>query len=119
MLISEYQNEEAIDLLVDILEPTANILGDKDMAKAIQRNCSKMEAIKIALKNHESDVVQILARLDNIPIQEYKCNIFTITMKLLEILNDKELTDFFTSQAQMVAETSSIKPTENTKVKEI
>lgn len=115
MKLSEYQNEEALDLLCDIIEPTARILGDKEMLMATKRKCTKIEAVKIAVKNHESDVIEILARLDGIPKEEYKCNIITITMKLLEILNDKELTDFFTSQAQMVDSMSSGNVTEITK----
>lgn len=117
MKLSEYKNEDALDLLCDILEPTAEIFADKELATAVKSNCSTIKAVTIAIKNHKAEILQILARLDGIPVEEYSCNIATITQKLLEIVNDKELVDFFSSQGQKMEEISSTSATASTKGK--
>ena len=117
MRLSDYKNEDALDLLCDIIEPTAKILADKEMAKAVKNKTTKINAIKIAIRNHKDSVIEILARLDGIEVSEANYTIISITTKLLDILNDKELTDFFTSQAQTAVKTSSLPVTEITEAK--
>lgn len=116
MKLSNYTNEEAIDLLADIIEPTSKIFGDKNVAAAVQRKATKLEIVKIALKNHKKEIVEILARLSGQAVADYKCNIITITTDILEILNDKELVDFFTLQGAMMDAESSGSATESTGV---
>lgn len=115
MKISDYKNEEALDLLCDILEPTSKIFGDPKLLAIMNSKATKIEAVRFAIKNHKAEVIQILARLENIPVKEYSCNLITITMSLLDILNDEELADFFTSQLQMTEGASSGQATDNTK----
>lgn len=112
--ISEFRNEEALDLLVDIIEPTARIFGDAELRKAVLRKAKKIECIKIAIKNHKSDVIEILALLDGEDPKKYDTGLVRIITKLLEVLNDEELSDFFKLQGQMVAQTSLSSVTENT-----
>lgn len=116
MKLSEYKNEDAIEVLCDILEPTATILADEEMRKAVNKGCNNITAVKLAIKNHSKEVIQILARLDGIEVKDANYNVITITTKLLEILNDKEFTDFFLSQGQ-ITETSSISAMPSTKAK--
>lgn len=97
MKITEFKNEDAIELLCDIIEPTAKILADKEMKKAVEKGCTKIDAIKIALKNNKGEIIAILAALNKTPIEQYECTVPTIIRDCLEIINDKELTDFFTS----------------------
>lgn len=97
--LSEYKNEEAIELLADILEPTTIILADKDIANIINTK-SKIEIITAILKAHKKEVIQILATLDGVKVEDYSCNVFTLPMKILEIFNDKDIQSFFKSQFQ-------------------
>lgn len=115
MKITDFKNEEAIDLLADILEPVTKILGDKQIAAAVKAKSNKLVIAKLALKNHKREVVEILALCNGCEVKDYTCNIITITKDLLELLNDKELIDFFQSQQQMMANESSISAMENTK----
>lgn len=97
--LSEYQNEEALDILADLIEPAAKIFSDK----AIEREWNsgnRIGAVKVAIKNHKSEVIDILAIMEGIPRDEYKCNVVTIPARLLEILNDPDLVDFFGQQSQ-------------------
>ena len=107
MKLSEYKNEDAIDLLADILEPTAKILSDKELADSVRKGASKITSIKIAMKNNKSSIVEILSRINGKSPDDYECNVITIMKDLLDILNDEALTDFFSSQQQMMEKTSS------------
>lgn len=113
MKLSDYKGEEALDIIVDLLEPMTKIMSDKEIAQAYQE-VSKLEAIKIAIKNHKKEVIEILAILDGADPKEYEVNIFTLPVKLLEILNDPELVKLFGSQGQTGGAISSGSVSENT-----
>ena len=116
MKLSEVKGEAAIDMLADLIEPAGEIMGDPNVADA-SRNKSRLAAVKVAIKNHKKAVIEILAVLDGIPVEEYEPNIFSLPVKLLEILNDKELAQLFTLQGQTGDATSSVSASENTKDK--
>lgn len=106
MKLSEYKNEDALDLLADILDPISDIFMDVEFREQI-KNANKMQIVQYLLKNHKKPILQIMARLDNIPVEEYEMNLLSLPKKLLEIVNDKELIDFFRSQGQMMANETS------------
>ena len=109
--LSDYKNEEAIDLLADILDPVTEVFADKGFTEALKVN--KLSAVKYVLKNHKKGVIQILARLEDTPVEEYECSVLTMPIALMQILNDKELIDFFKSQGLEIEETSSGSAMEN------
>ena len=94
MKLSEYKNEEALDILADILEPSAKIFSDKDVKQAFEKG-GQISGIKAAIKGHKTEIIEILAVLDGVPVAEYECNVLTLPVKLLEILNDTDLMSFF------------------------
>lgn len=96
--ISDYKGEDALDLLADILEPATMILADPAIKAAFSR--SKIEAVKVAIKKHKHEVLEILARMDGVTVEELDCNVMTLPARLLEILSDKQLMAFFTDAAQ-------------------
>ena len=112
MKLSDYKGEEALDLIVELLDPITKIMSDKQIADAYQK-VSKLEAIKIAIKNHKTEVIEILAILDGEDPKEYEVNIFTLPVKILEILNDPELIKLFGSQGQTGGAKSSGSVSEN------
>lgn len=96
MKITDYKNEDAIDLLADIIEPASKIFADAELKKASAKKGVKMaDLAKIALKNNKSAIIEILARLDGKTVEEYECTPVSVLMSVLEILNDKELLSFF------------------------
>ena len=105
--ISEIKNEDALDLLCDIIDPTIKIFQDKDLAKALLDKKPKLECVKIAIKNNKKEIIEILARLKGISVDEYNANLVEMLAEILEVLNDKELLDFFTSQKLKEGEISS------------
>jgi hypothetical protein len=108
--LSEIQNEEALDVLADILEPTIEIASDKE----VKAKEGRMATIQYVMKNHKSALLKILATLDGIPISEYKVNVIQIPVKVMELLNDKDLMDFFQSQGLTISDASSGSVTEST-----
>lgn len=101
MKLSEYRGEDALDLLADLIEPAAAIFGDEDVRGAVEKKANKATIIKLLIKNHKTEVIEILARIDGCKPEEYECNVFTLPVKLVEIFNDRDLTDLFQSQGQM------------------
>lgn len=113
MKLSDFKNEDALDLIADLIEPASEIFSDKAIAEA-GRSGQKAKAIKIALKEHKKSVIEILSALDNVPVSEYNKNVAQMTVDLLDLLNDDTLMQVFTSQGQKVAENVSGSAMENT-----
>lgn len=118
MKLSDYKDEEALDLLADIIEPASEIFGDKRIAVILKNNEAPMKAIKIAIKDHKKSVIAIMAAIEGVDVKDYHCNVFTLPMRLLDILNDEDLMSFFSSQGLTEEASSSGSATENTEEKE-
>ena len=111
--LSEYRDEEALDLIADLLEPAVMIFADDEFASAYRAG-KTLKAVKAAIKNHKRDVMEILAIMEGVPLEEYHCNILTLPMRLVEILNDEALREVFTLQVQTILhEQSSVPATAN------
>lgn len=106
MKLSEYRNEDALDLLADIIEPASEIMTDGEFKNLISKpDVKKVELAKYLLKQHKTDIIAILARLNGEDV--YDASIVDILKQVLDLMNDKELIDFFVSQAQMTEGESS------------
>ena len=110
MKLSEYQGEAALDILADLIEPAGEIMSDKEIGEVFKKN--RFKAIGLAIKNHKKSVMQIMATMDGVPVDEYKCNVFTLPLKILELLNDSELIRLFTYQGQTNSSGSASENTE-------
>lgn len=105
--LSEYKNEQAIEILGKLLGPVSKIMTDIKVKKLFEtKSATKVEMSQVLLANFSHEIIEILAILDDTPVEQYECNVFTLPKKLLEILNDKELSDFFSLQGQNLAQTS-------------
>lgn len=113
--LSEIKNKEALDTLVELIDPVVEICKDAELKQVMADN-NRVQAIKLAVKNHKKQVVQILAILDGENPQTYEFNIVTLPIKLMELFNDEDMMAFFASQGWMNSETSSGSVTENTEV---
>ena len=111
MKLSEYQGEEALDLLADLIEPAGEIMSDKEIGEVFKEN--RFKAIGLAIKNHKKAVIQIMATMDGVPVNEYKCNVFSLPVKILELLNDPEMIRLFRYQGQTGDAISSGSVSEN------
>ncbi len=96
--LSDYRNEEAAEILAEILDPASEIFSDKKFTESLQK--SPISAVKIALRNHSKAVIDVLSVYDRVPREEYSVNPMEILSKFIQILNDKDLMGAFTSQEQ-------------------
>ena len=94
--LAEVKDEEALDLLADILDPMMEICSDAEIKKMVSEKSEKLLIVKYIIKNHKSAIMQILAMLDGVPVEEYHCNVLTLPATLLELFNDPEVTALFT-----------------------
>ena len=97
MKLSEVKGEKAIEMFADLLEPVSKILSDEEVAESIKNDEPKMQIIKKMLKKHSAEVVEMLAILDDVPVEEYEVNFVTLPSKLIELFNDEAVTQLFTS----------------------
>lgn len=119
--LSDFKDEQALDLLADVFEPAVKIVVDEEFIKAVDKG-NRLEAVKIAIKNHKSEVMEILAAMEGVPVEEFHCNIFTLPMRLGEvigeIMREPELMAFFTQQGEKKSKTTSGSVTESTEENE-
>jgi len=101
--LSEYRDEEALDMMADLLEPCVSIFSDEEFANQYRAG-KTLQAVKSAIKNHKREVMQALAIMEGVPLEEYHCDILTLPMRLLEIINDEKLQQVFTSQVQTISQ---------------
>lgn len=114
MKISEIKGERALDVLSELIEPVAEIMADNEIKEAYEsKNAAK--AISVAIKRHKKAIITVMAAVDGVPADNYEVNLFTLPFKLLELLNDPAIAEFFTSQGQMGDAKSSGSVLENTK----
>lgn len=116
--LSEIQNEDALDVLADIIDPVTEIFQDQELGKLMKLEKNKREAVKLAIKKHKKAVIHIMAILDGEPVETYKVNVLQLPLKLLELLNDPDMLDFFKQQGLMISDASSGSATESTEATE-
>ena len=117
MKLSEYKGEEAVEVLADILTPAVEIFGDPEIQKSLRSGEAMVKTISTIVKTHKKEVLEILAGLENTPVEEYECTIPDILKKVFEIVNDEDLKAFFISLAKTDSAKSSGEDMENTEDK--
>ena len=105
MKFNEIKNEQAIEALADMFDPIVEIMGDENIVSAARKN-DKVTTVKLMLKNHSRAVFELLAASEGSSPDEYECNMLTLPMKIVELLNTPELNFLFQSQSREM-ETSS------------
>lgn len=119
MKLSDYKNEDAIELLADLIEPTAKIMSSKKLAELVRGGKYKqVEVVKLMLKESPKECLEVLARVEGVPIEKYQCDIFKLTKGLLDLLSDPQIVSFFSQQSQMTSSENFGSVTESTEEKE-
>ena len=103
--LADYKGEEAIDLLADIIEPMAIILADKSVRAMAENKDEKVPIVKLVkpmLKNHKKELIEILARVAEMPVEEYEktISVFILPIQVMDFFNDPMVQSLFTSQSQ-------------------
>lgn len=118
--LSEIKDDEAMDVLAEIIEPASIIIADEEFKVAVRGNKKeeikpdRLKAVKIAITKYREEIVKIMATLDGKPVEEFHYNVLTLPQMVLSIFNDKELIGFFSPQAENDSRKSSGSATVNT-----
>lgn len=80
--LSDYKGEEAIELWADLLEPLSVIFTNEDVKKA-QKEGSYILIAKAALKANKTEVMNVLLRVDETPIDG-----LNILIRLMELFTE-------------------------------
>lgn len=113
MRLSDYEGEDALELLADLLDPVAEIFGDPEVVKPIRAG-KTLAGVQAAIKGHKQAVITMLALIDGEDPRAYRITFFSLPRKLLDILNDPEVQNLFQWQGQTTEEASSGSATVNT-----
>lgn len=114
MKLSEIRKYDAVETFADILEPIINILGSPETKERYDKATSKIQQIQALLKGHSKEWIQILARLDQVSEEEYDCDIFTLPGRIMEVLSNPMIKDFFKSRGLTMGGMSFGSATETT-----
>lgn len=98
MKLSDIKGERALDVLADMIEPVAEIMGDNEISTILQSGKAPIKAIKLALKNHKRAILDMMAAIDGEDPETYQPSIFVLPKRLLDLLNDPEVQRLFSSQ---------------------
>lgn len=92
--LSDYKDEEAIELWADLIDLIVPLFGDEEIKDTLQSGKPKLEIAKTILRNHKKEATEILLRIDPEPLNGLNIVIRLVGL-LTEIGQSKELTAFF------------------------
>lgn len=118
MRLSDFKNEEALEVLAEVLEPASVIMSDKELVAMARDAGTRIKAVSHALRNHQREVIAIIAALHRVAPEELEFNIASLGIDLLELFNDRALQEVFLSQGQMTTSESFGSAMENTEGEE-
>ena len=117
MRLTDYENEDALDLLADIMEPAARIMADGEVQKMADGGQPALVIAPFILRNHKQEAIEIVSSLHRKKPGEYKFNAVSLLKDLVDILSDKDLLELFMPQGQNQLDMNSGSATENTEEK--
>ena len=112
--LSEFRGEEALDVLADLIEPASQFMGDKEVVLLLRDRKTILSGATMILKKYPKAILRIMARLEEADPETYNPSLVQLPKMLVELFNDPELIDLFTSQGQIEAQTNSGSATVNT-----
>lgn len=92
--LSDYKNEDAVELWADLMEPILIILADEETSKLFAQKPPALKIAKELLKTHPKEVTEVLTIIDPTPVDGLNLMIRTVDV-VLEIMNNKEVLSFF------------------------
>ena len=97
--LSDYKDEEAIDLWADLFDPFSIILSDKKIAEMLRARKAPIFIASDIVKRHKAEAKEIILRIDDTPINGL--NLMVRLMELLtEISKDPTMQSFFGLSAE-------------------
>lgn len=108
MWITELRGEEALDAVLELVDPVGELLKDGKVAQLLQRKELK-DVVKALLANYRDQTIEILAICNRTTAKEYleSMNPFTPLKDGFRLLTDPIIMELFLSQGQELASSGS------------
>ena len=94
--LSEFEDEQAFEVIADLLTPIYNILVNEENQKLSDK--SFLEILQGFLKNTPKEMMNIFAILSETPLEIYHCDAIEIVKNITILADDKELEKLFITQ---------------------
>lgn len=111
MRLSEFRDEQGVEVVAKLLVPIAKIVSNEKNAKAQKEanegKGSTLDFVSALLQNNPRDVMDMLAILDGKDPNEYHCSAATVLVDALHMMSDPELLMLFGLQRQTLASPGS------------
>lgn len=111
MRLSEFRDEQGVEVVAKLLVPIAKIVSNEKNAKAQKEanegKGSMLDFVSALLQNSPRDVMDMLAILDGKDPNEYHCSAATVLVDALHMVSDPELLMLFGLQRQTLASPGS------------
>ena len=113
-LFSQLSTDEATEVVLRIATPITNLIEDENLVAEVQKTMPKgdttiiamrrfglakiVNLLNIAIKQHRTDVYEILSPFNGLTAEEIGKQNFLVTCKqVCDLLHDKDFADFFKS----------------------
>lgn len=110
MKLSDFKGEDALDVIADIMEPLAVIIEDDEIETVIKSGKPRLIIAKTVLKRQKKPIMEILAILNNTPVDEFKPSLIELPVMLMELISDvmenPELASLFHLHPQKITDVS-------------
>ncbi len=111
MRLSDFKDEQGIEVVAKLLSPIGNIAADKELAALREHHRHMGDFASALLQRHSRDVMDILAILDGKDPADYHCTAGSVLLGVLDLLSDPELMALFGLQRQTPASSGSASAT--------
>ena len=117
MALSDYKGEEAVDIMLELVEPVFAMLQKPGVTEKLQKETNPLGMAKILLKNSKKEAIEILEIIDPTPVDGENITPRFISM-FLYMMRNPYWRDFFgLAEIPNTKESSSL-PTANTEASE-
>ena len=97
MKLSDYKDEKGMEIVGKLLIPMMNMFANPKVAKAMQSGITQM--LSAALLNTPKDVKEILAILNDKPVEEFQMDGGVALNGMFELLTDPAMQQLFGLQS--------------------
>lgn len=97
--LTDYKDDEAIELWADLLDPLTEILTDDKIRDVVQNRKSRIDIVKTILRLHKKEATEVLLRIDPSPLDGLNI-ILRLKALVSDIGDNEEIKSFFVSSGQ-------------------
>lgn len=118
MRLSDFKDEQGVEVVAKLLVPVCKIAANPNNEEAKKKAKNKLEFASAMLQNNPAEIKEMLAIMNGVEPEEYHCNGATVMIGLLEMLADDEVMLLFGLQGKKTGPTCSGAPSETTEAPE-